>query len=170
MGKAKLPPGTVNLWLLFKKILTHRFLSLALRLYIGGLFIYASMYKITYPAEFAETIASYEMLPYWSVNFIAVILPWVELICGILLVIGIRARTATVVIGSMLMLFTIGILVNLIRGAPISCGCFHTIEDKISWWTALRDTIWLVMTFHIFCYDRAFHLEKRFTLTIKEIE
>jgi uncharacterized membrane protein YkgB len=142
---------------------------LALRLYIGGLFIYASMYKINYPAEFAETIASYEMLPYWSVNFMTVVLPWIELICGILLIIGIRARTATAVIGCLLILFTIGIVVNVIRAAPISCGCFHTIEDKISLWTVLRDIIWLIITIHIFCYDKAFQLEKRFTLSIKEI-
>jgi putative oxidoreductase len=153
-----------------RKLITHRYLSLALRLYLGGLFIYASMYKINYPAEFAESIATYELLPYWSVNFMAVVLPWVELICGILLIIGIRSRTATVVIGSLLLMFTLAILINVVKGASISCGCFHAIEDKISWWTVLRDLLWLTMAIQVFFHDKAFHLEKRFALSIKEVQ
>ncbi|UCH71318.1 MAG: DoxX family protein, partial [Candidatus Bathyarchaeota archaeon] len=66
-----------------KKFLTHRYFALALRLYIGGLIIYASMYKINYPAEFAEAVASYQIVPYWAVNIVAVVLPWVELISGL---------------------------------------------------------------------------------------
>jgi len=152
-----------------KKILTHPYLALIFRLYIGGLFIYASMYKINYTAEFAETIASYGLVPYWTVNILAVVLPWVELVSGILLLIGVRARSATVIILTMLVLFTASITISLLRGDPISCGCFHTIGEKISWWTLLRDFLWLVMGVHIFFYDRAFHLERRFSWILKEV-
>jgi len=152
-----------------KKILTHPYLALIFRLYIGGLFIYASMYKINYTAEFAETIASYGLVPYWTVNILAVVLPWVELVSGILLLIGVRARSATVIILTMLVLFTASITISLLRGDPISCGCFHTIGEKISWWTLLRDFLWLAMGVHIFFYDRAFHLERRFSWILKEV-
>ena len=50
-----------------KAMLTHPYLALVLRLYIAGLFIYAGMVKINYTAEFAETIASYRMVPHWGV-------------------------------------------------------------------------------------------------------
>ena len=79
-------------------LLTHPLLALAFRLYLGGLFIYASLYKINYTAEFAETIASYQMVPYWGVNLMAVVLPWIELVSGILLVVGLRTRTVSVVV------------------------------------------------------------------------
>ncbi|MFH1349432.1 MAG: MauE/DoxX family redox-associated membrane protein [Pseudomonadota bacterium] len=154
----------------FKKILTHQYMALLLRLYIGGLFVYASMYKINYPAEFAEIFASYQIIPYWAVNFSALVLPWVELICGVLLIAGVRSRSTTVIIGALLVLFSIAIMVNLLRNAPIQCGCFQSLGEKISPWTLLWDLIWLVMTAHIFLSDRAFHLEKRFLLTIREIE
>jgi putative oxidoreductase len=154
---------------LLKKILTHRYVALVLRLYVGALFIYASMYKINYTGEFAETIASYQIVPYWTVNILGVVLPWVELICGILLVAGIRARSATVVIGFLMILFGLAIMINLMKDSPISCGCFHTVGEKISWWTLLRDLIWVIMTIHILFYDKAFHLEKRFSLTLKEV-
>jgi len=152
-----------------KKFLTHRYLALALRLYIGGLFIYASMYKINYPAEFAETVASYQMVPYWAVNIFAVVLPWVELISGLLLIAGIRSRSAAVVIGLMMIMFTTATFISLIRDAAITCGCFSAVGENISWRTLVRDIIWVIMTIHILLFDRAFHLEKRFSLIFKEI-
>jgi uncharacterized membrane protein YphA (DoxX/SURF4 family) len=155
--------------LFVKKIFTHRHLALVLRLYIGGLFIYASMYKINYPGEFAEAIASYQIVPYWAVNVSAVVLPWVELISGILLVVGIRARSAAVIIGLLMIMFAIAMFINLVRDVPTSCGCFQGVGEKISWWTLVRDIIWVIMTIHILLFDKAFHLERRFSLTLKEI-
>ncbi len=155
--------------LFLRHILTHRYLALILRLYLGGLFIYASMYKINYSAEFAEVIAGYQILPYWVVNISAVVLPWVELIAGMLLLAGVRSRSAVTVIGALLIAFAVALLVNLLRGASIPCGCFDALGEKISSWTLLRDVIWLGMAVHIFFYDKALHLEERFSLQIKEI-
>lgn len=152
-----------------RKLMTHRHLALILRLYIAGLFIYAGMNKINYAAEFAETIASYRIVPYWGVNFMAVTLPWIELICGIMMVCGIRVRSAIVVAGSLLVMFTLALSVNLIWQAPISCGCFHTLEDTISWKTLLRDLIWIAMAVQVFLYDRVFRLERKLDWMIKEI-
>lgn len=149
---------------LIKKILASPYLALILRLYIGGLFIYASMYKINYTAEFAETIISYRMIPHWGVNLAAVFLPWVELISGILLVLGIRVKSASVIIFGLMLVFTIGIGINLLRDAPISCGCFHSLGDTISWQTMVRDLTWCMMIIHIYFFDRLFQIDKKFSL------
>jgi len=50
--------------LTLKRIVTHPYAALMLRLYIAGLFIYAGMVKINYTAEFAETIAKFGANPY----------------------------------------------------------------------------------------------------------
>ncbi len=152
-----------------KTILTHPYPAFLFRLYIAGLFIYASMYKINYASEFAESIASYQIVPFWGVNFMAITLPWIELLTGILLTAGIRVRAAAVIISGLLFIFTLGVAVNLIRDAPISCGCFSTLEDAITWKTLIRDMIWLMMSLHVFFYDRILHLEKRYSFTIQEI-
>lgn len=152
-----------------KHLATHRYLALVLRLYIAGMFIYAGMYKINYTAEFAETIATYRMVPYWIVNFMAVTLPWIELICGIMLVCGIRVRSCIVVTGILLVMFTVGICVNLLRGAPISCGCFQTLEENISWRTLVRDLLWVAMTVHVFFYDKVFRMERKLDRVMEEI-
>lgn len=155
---------------ILKQILTHRFLALIFRLYIGGIFIYASMYKINHSAEFAETIASYQLIPYWTVNIMAAVLPWIELVSGILLASGIRVKSAAGIIGFLLFLFTLAIAISLLREMPINCGCFHTIGDTISGWTLIRDILWMTMTAHIFFFDKVFQLEKKFSFNIREIQ
>lgn len=144
-----------------KAMATHPWLALVLRLYIAGLFIYAGMLKINYTAEFAETIASYRMVPHWGVNAMAVVLPWIELISGLLLICGIRVRSAIVVSGGLLVMFTAGIAVNLIWKAPIDCGCFQTLGDTIGWKTLVRDLIWIAMAVHVYRYDRILRLERK---------
>lgn len=154
---------------LLRSLFTSRYLALALRLYIGGLFIYASMYKINYPGEFAESIIAYQIVPYWAVNGIAIVMPWLELLCGILLIAGIRSKSATALIGCLLALFTIAISISLIRGIPIGCGCFHAVGEAMTWSTVLRDLAWLAMTVHIYFFDSALQLEKKFLFTIRDI-
>ena len=96
-----------------KRCLAHPWVGLLLRIYVGGVFLYASMYKINYPGEFAETIASYQLVPYWAVNLVALVMPWAELVSGVLLVLGVRTRSAAAVIGGMLTLFSLAILITL---------------------------------------------------------
>lgn len=169
MGEKRDGGRTMKVLAFAKFLITHRYLALILRFYIAGLFIYAGMYKINYTAEFAETIASYHMVPYWAVNFLAVAMPWIELICGILLICGIRIRSCIVIIESFLVIFTAGIAINLLRDSPISCGCFHTLGDTISWRTLVRDLIWVSMAMHVFFYDKIFHMERKFEWFVKEI-
>lgn len=143
-------------------LLTHPYLALAFRIYIGIIFIYSGMFKIVYTAEFAETIAGYEILPYWALNIFAIALPWIELLSGILLIAGIRTKSAAAIIAGMLILFSLAITINLIKGSSLSCGCFHySREEVMSWWTLIRDLIWLGMTLHCLFFDRAFQLERR---------
>ena len=48
-------------------------IDLWLRLFLGGLFIYASYHKILDPAAFAKNIYSYYLFPAASINLIAIV-------------------------------------------------------------------------------------------------
>lgn len=159
----------MKVWECFEKILAGGYLALVFRVYIGWIFIYASMYKISYAGEFAETIAGYQIVPFWAVNFMAVVMPWTELFCGLLLVVGVRTKSAAAVVAAMLVMFIFAIAVNLIRGTPIGCGCFQTVEEPMNWTTLVRDFIWLAMTLHVYFSDSALQLEKKFLISIRDI-
>jgi len=161
---------TMNRFEWMKKGVAHPVLGLLLRIYIGAIFVAASMYKINYPGEFAETIASYQIVPFWGVHLMALILPWTELICGLMLILGLRTRAAAFLTGSMLVVFSIAIVATLARGIPIGCGCFTSVDEPLSWNTLLRDLMWLAMTVQVFFFPSALQLEDRLLLSLKEVD
>ena len=63
-------------------------LALAARLILGAVFIYASLDKIAHPAAFAKDVYNYQILPDALISLTAIGLPWLELIIGAFLLIG----------------------------------------------------------------------------------
>jgi putative oxidoreductase len=143
-----------SLLLFLKKILTSEYLSLILRMYIGWIFIYASLSKIPDSAIFAETVANYRIIPYYGLNLVAIVLPWMELFCGFYLIIGLRTKAVSVIIGGLLFLFTAFVLINIFRGTKMSCGCFDTIGEPIGWGKVITNMIWLLMAIQVYFFDK----------------
>ena len=109
-----------------KKILANKYLLFVVRLIVGAIFIYASIDKIKHPEQFARIVYNYKILPHFAINLFAVILPWLEMVCGLFLVSGIMTKSSALVICSLLVVFIIALSINMFRGVDLSCGCFTT--------------------------------------------
>ena len=152
------------------RLLKHPGIALAARFYLGGIFIYASLNKINYPAEFSDNIAAYLIIPFWLVNPMAIFLPWIELVSGVCLVTGIRVRASAAMITALLALFLAAVVIVLVRDIPIDCGCFQNVGDPVSWRTAGRDLVWLAMGLHVYRYDRFIHLDRLFMIRPEDLD
>ena len=90
-----------------KNIIFNNNLILIFRIILGSVFIYASLDKIQDPAAFSSLIDNYRASPIWLNNLVALILPWIELICGLLIITGYFVPVANLLIFAMLILFVI---------------------------------------------------------------
>ena len=104
--------------------LTHPWLSLVVRVALGVVFVAAALPKIVDPPAFAHMIYNYKLVPAAALNSLALFMPWLELLCGIALILGIWRHTAAILIGLMLMMFIGAIGINLARDNAVNCGCF----------------------------------------------
>lgn len=103
-------------------------LSLACRLAVGAVFLYASLDKLAHPVAFAQNIANYRLLPIPLLHPSAWFLPVIEAVTAVALILGWQRRGAALVAAAMTAVFIVAIAVALLRGLDISCGCFNTSE------------------------------------------
>jgi len=119
----------------------------ASRLILAAVFIYAGYIKAQDPVAFAGQVANYQILPYAWNFLVAATLPYLELLCGVLLLLNQRVRPAVLVLIALNLVFMLLLGYTIARGLDIDCGCFNpNAESKTSPWTALwRDAGLMVL-------------------------
>jgi uncharacterized membrane protein YphA (DoxX/SURF4 family) len=127
-------------------MLRNRYLLLLLRLIVGGVFIWAASTKIADSLSFAQDVRNYRLVGQTISFFTAIILPWIELVAGVCLVIGIFPRSSALLISGLLAFFILLVATTIIRGIDVDCGCFGTFSRKADLWLILEDSIWLSMS------------------------
>ena len=145
---------------------------LVMRLFLGGLFVSMGVQKIGHPDVFLKMVRLYEMLPEspaYLLNATALFLPWLEVVCGIALILGIATRGAALAVGGMLCVFTPAILMRALAiratdGTPFmeisfDCGCG---SGPVIIWTKLLNNSGLALLSLIVLIARS----RRFTLAM----
>lgn len=107
-----------------KKIFSNEYFLFLARVTLALVFIYAGIEKISDPKNFSQAIYNYRLFPIEVINLFAITLPWIELISGILLLFGISVKENSAILSVLLSVFTIAVLISIIRGLNIDCGCF----------------------------------------------
>jgi uncharacterized membrane protein YphA (DoxX/SURF4 family) len=118
--------------------LTHPWLTIRVQLALGIFFVAAALPKLADPPSFAHMVYNYRIVPGALINLMALTMPWIELLSGLALILGIWKETARTIIAALLLVFIVAISINLMRNNAIDCGCFDvtaagkTHEERIA--------------------------------------
>jgi len=129
---------------------------LILRLGLAAVFLAAALPKIATPDLFAVAVSNYKMLPPWGVNTLALVLPWLELLAGVCLALGIWRRAGALVMAVLMVLFIVAYVSARSRGLDIACGCFEVGESahaSPAWRVVARDLALLAVTLVLLRFD-----------------
>lgn len=131
-------------------MIRNKWLLLVFRLVAGGVFIWAGVLKITDPLGFAQSIMNYRVFPRELAFFIALALPWAEVISGGLLIVGLFRRSSAALISLMLIGFIGLVALALARGIDTSCGCFGSFSRRADLSLIVADLGLLYITLCVF--------------------
>lgn len=98
--------------------------GLVARLALGGVLVVAGGLKVGNPLGSARAVQAYDVMPFELARWIGYGLPWLEIVVGVLLVLGLFTRVSAVVGGLLMLAFVVGIAQAWARGLTIDCGCF----------------------------------------------
>jgi len=126
-------------------MLRNKTVLLIFRLVLGGLFVYAGAVKVLDPLDFAQNIRNYQLVGQ-SLSFVAaIVLPWLEILAGLALILGVWTRGAALAITGLLVFFIVLTAVTMVRGLDVDCGCFGSLSRKSGWGVILEDLGMLVL-------------------------
>jgi len=131
-------------------MIRNKYILFGFRLVVGGVFIWAGLLKIFDPLGFAQNIANYRVFPQGISFFLALFLPWIEVICGVFLIVGILRGASSLLLSGLLSVFLALIALTILRGIDIDCGCFGSISRKIDYKLILMDSALLFFSLNIY--------------------
>ena len=121
-----------------KEALASPWLTVRVQIALGLFFVVAALPKLVDPPSFAHMIYNYRLVPGALVNLMALVMPWLELLAGLALILGLWTRTSAGLVGALLLVFLVAISLNLARGNAIDCGCFdvaqanRTVDERLA--------------------------------------
>lgn len=148
-------------------------LSVPIRLALGGLMAFSGWMKLGLhtslglqsvlplktltPLDFVFAIKGFQLgLPEGLTIFTAFWVAWLELLTGLLLIVGWRGRGAALVVGGLMLAFMAGIASLMVRGLDVNCPCFGAIklfcEGPMGSCHLVRNSCFLAAAAWVFCF------------------
>lgn len=127
----------------------NRYLSFVFRIVAGGTLVFSGITKIMAGSAFVEDVEKYELLPEALIDIFAATLPWVEIVVGVLLILGLLSRIAAGVGTLTVLSFIIANSVVLYGGLNLECGCFAGVAELDTRQALIIDCVLLIMNLQI---------------------
>ena len=125
----------------------------AARTLLAAVFIYAGANKALDPAQFAEAIDRYRIVPWPFAAGMALYLPWLEIVAGVATFWGRLRPGALVIIAGLAWVFVAAIASALVRGLDITCGCFGNGEGTSLAFSLVRSLVLAGLGTYLWYYE-----------------
>lgn len=129
-------------------------IAIVLRLIASAVFLLAAVPKLADISAFAQSIDAYRILPPSLVWVSAYFLPWLEITCVNALWFSKWRMAATVILLTLLAIFTIAITYAWATGLDITCGCFGEAYEMSLHWSLARNILLIVLPTAIFVLEK----------------
>lgn len=110
------------------------YVVLAFRLLIGITLVVAGGLKVGHEPALASAMAGFRLLPTDLIAFLAVALPYVEILLGLYLIVGLFTRTVAWICLAQFVIYAAAIASAVLRGIPANCGCFGPGDAATADW------------------------------------
>lgn len=102
-----------------------------IRLILAFIFVLSSIEKLKDPYAFALSVDAYQVFPDWIVNLSTLLIPWLELFIAFGLIFKFKLRANLILFGSLMIMFTLLVVIAMIKGLDIECGCYGESSSKV---------------------------------------
>ena len=128
-------------------ILSNRKLTLAFRVVLGLAFLVFGALKLSDPTGFVDSVVSYEIVPDSLARAYGWVLPPIEVIIGVMLIIGFRLRLVALASILITASFIVATTHNLYwaKTSVITCGCLGKVKWHLSTYHLVLQGVMLVM-------------------------
>jgi uncharacterized membrane protein YphA (DoxX/SURF4 family) len=135
----------------------HRYLTLVSRLLLGGIFIFAGVFKLPHILTLIWEIEQYQILSGNLAILYGYALPPLEIILGSLLVLGILTRIGASISGLLVLSFAIAKISAFARGLGIDiCPCFGPVMPLLATHSLALDFVLLALATQIISHRGEF--------------
>jgi uncharacterized membrane protein YphA (DoxX/SURF4 family) len=159
-------------WKRFDRRPPGQWVALVLRLGLAAVWLVAGFAKITDLSGSVRSVYAFKILPYGLSQVVGAAQPMLEILLGLLLVVGLAVRLVAAISSVLLVVYIGGIISVWARGLRIDCGCFSSGgalaagQNPSYGWDILRDTGLLVLALLIVLWPRSrFSLDSRLMYT-----
>jgi uncharacterized membrane protein YphA (DoxX/SURF4 family) len=118
----------------------NRFVVLSLRLILSLFFLVSAYGKLVDIERYSvDAVYNFGIMPMFLARPFGLVMPFIELLCGLGLLFGVLTRLSALGIGLMSLSFFVAKAIVLSQGRSIDCGCFGAVIDTLASVTIFLD-------------------------------
>ncbi len=127
-------------------VAANRYLIVVLRLLLAAVFLISSFGKLVDIERYSvDAVYNFDILPMALARIFGLVMPFIELLCGLGLLFGVLTRLSALGVSLMSAAFFIAKGIVLAQGRSIDCGCFGAVVETLASVTIFMDIPMVIM-------------------------